>query len=72
MMSSAITFPFKLAFRIIGTLLRALGLLLSFGFKGMRFGGSRLVTVIAGIFIGLFLGKKYMEKKAQQGPQETK
>ncbi len=73
-MRSVFTFPFKLVFGIIGTLLRAVGLLVSFAFKGLRFGGSRLITIIVGIFIGLFLGKKYLEKKAQQGqgPEEPK
>jgi hypothetical protein len=66
-MRSIITIPFRLVAGIAGTLLKVIGLLLNFGFKGARFAGGRFFTILLAGIVGFFLGKKYFAGKEEQG-----
>ena len=66
-MRSIITIPFRLVFGIAETLLKVIGLVLNFGFKGVRFAGGRFFTILIAAVVGFFLGKKYFAGKDEQG-----
>jgi hypothetical protein len=66
-MRSILTTPFRLVWGIAGTVVKIIGLLLSFSFKGMRFAGGRFFTIIIAGAIGIFLGKKYFAGKGEKG-----
>ncbi|MBN1127713.1 MAG: hypothetical protein JXA71_01925 [Chitinispirillaceae bacterium] len=66
-MRSIITVPFRLIWGIAGTVVKVIGLLFSFSFKGMRFAGGRFFAVLVAGIIGFFLGKKYIAGKGDQG-----
>lgn len=66
-MSTGLSFPFKLLFTVIGTLFRIIGLLLGFSLRTLRFAGGRVGALLIGAVLALFLGKKYLENKSQEG-----
>jgi hypothetical protein len=66
-MRSIITIPFRLVAGIAGTLLKVIGLVLNFGFKGARFAGGRFFSILIAAVVGFFLGKKYFAGKDEQG-----
>jgi hypothetical protein len=65
-MRALFAFPIRLLFRVGETGVKIIGFMIGFGFRTLGFVITRYPVLIIGALVGLFLGRKQIEKKLSQ------